>query len=279
MRHFLRSLARSIKLYFIFLATSACCTSTFSAEFDSLGRLTFIEGKQEIGCPVQTKDTAVILVIGQSLSANHASQKVITKYPQSVLNYFDGKCYVAASPLLGASSQYGEFITPMADLLIESKKYKTVIIAASGIGGTSIVRWQEGGDLNDMVSTVVDRLNAMYRITDVIWQQGESDYLGGTPTTAYITSFESLANTLQSKNVSAPVLISVSSKCGPDWLEDNPTSLAQKLLIDNKKVFLGVNSDQLLDANDRTPDECHLMGSGQIKIARSYANAILKKRK
>lgn len=269
----------SLKRYFLFLAACICCTHALSIEFDSLGRLTYLNDKQEIPCPIQNKETKVILAIGQSLSANHASQKFTTKYPQSVLNYFNGKCYVAASPLLGASSQDGEFITPMADLLIESKQYKTVILVASGIGGTSIARWQEGGDLNDMVFRVLDRLNAMYRVTDVIWQQGESDYLDLTSTTAYVNSFNSLAKSLKSKNVSPPIFISISTKCGPYWIENNPTSQAQKSLIDNKKVFLGVNSDLLLDAKDRTPDECHLMGSGQIKIAKSYADAILRKSK
>jgi hypothetical protein len=83
-------------------------------------------------------------------------------------------------------------------------------------------------------------------------------------------------NTLLSKNVHAPIFISVSTKCGPVWSENNPISIAQNQLIDKRVVILGVNSDKLLDAEDRTPDECHLMGSGQKKIARSYANAILK---
>jgi hypothetical protein len=267
----------SLKWCLFFLIGCIWSSYAISIEFDSLGRLIYVSDKQELGCPDQTKDTAVILVIGQSLSANHASQKFTTKYPQSVINYFNDKCYVASSPLLGASSQEGEFITPLADLLIESKQYKTVIIVASGMGGTSIARWQEGGDLNKMISNVIDRLNARYRITDVIWQQGESDYLGLTTTADYVNAFHSLARSLQSNQIIAPIFISISSKCGPHWIENNKTSLAQRLLIDNKLVFLGVNSDQLLEAKDRTPDECHLMGSGQIKIAKSYAEAILKK--
>jgi len=265
-----------MNLFFIFIMTSLYSLCAISQEFDSLGRLTYIEGKQEISCPIQNKSTAVILVIGQSLSANHASQKFTTKYPESVINYFDGKCYVAASPLLGATNQYGEFITPLADQLIKSKKYKTIIIVASGIGGTAIIRWQYGGDLNAMISRTIDGLSKLYKITDVIWQQGESDYQENTTTSAYINSFESLANTLLSKNIHAPIFISISSKCGLNWIENNPVSIAQNLLIDNKKVFLGVNSDKLLNVEDRTTDDCHLMGSGQIKIAESYANAILR---
>ena len=127
-----------------------------------------------------------------------------------------------------------------------------------------------------MISRTIDGLSKLYKITDVIWQQGESDYQENTTTSAYINSFESLANTLLSKNIHAPIFISISSKCGLNWIENNPVSIAQNLLIDNKKVFLGVNSDKLLNVEDRTTDDCHLMGSGQIKIAESYANAILR---
>jgi hypothetical protein len=266
----------SIGTFSIYLMASLYSNDAISAEFDALGRLTYIEGKHEVSCPTQNEDTAVILVIGQSLSANHASQKFITKYPNSVINFFNNKCYIASSPLLGATSEYGEFITPLADQLIKSKKYNTVIIVASGIGGTAINRWQYGGDLNTMLSKTIDQLSNSYKITDVIWQQGESDYLGHTSTVDYINSFTSLAHTLLIKKVDAPIFISISTKCGPNWIENNPISIAQNQLVDNRKIFIGVNSDKLLDVIDRTPDECHLMGSGQIKISESYANAILK---
>ena len=265
-----------MKLCFIALLTFLYSLYAISAEFDSLGRLTSIDGKEEVSCPIQSKATAVILVIGQSLSANHSSQKFSTLYPKSVTNYFNGKCYVAASPLLGATSQYGEFMTPLADLLIKSKKFKSILIIASGVGGSAISRWQHGGDINTGISNTLDQLGKQYQITHVIWQQGESDYLERTATTDYINSFNSLSKTLRSKNVRAPIFISVSTKCGPDWIESNPISIAQNHLINKNLVFLGVNSDQLLNIEDRTPDECHLMGSGQIKIARSYADAILK---
>ena len=263
-------------LLFVLISLSIYSLPTTAAEFDSFGRLISINGKVEVACPIQNKSTAVILVMGQSLSANQSSEKFSTKYPESAINYFNGKCYAANSPLLGATGEHGEFITPLADLLIASKKYKTVIIVSSGIGGTAINRWQAKGDLNTMVSKTIDQLSSAYKITEVIWQQGESDYLENTSTPAYINSFYSLSNTLLQKNIQAPMFISISSKCGPKWISNNPISTAQNLLIDNRKIFLGVNSDKLLDSEDRTPDECHLMGSGQLKIAKSYSEAILR---
>ena len=263
-------------LLFVFIALTNYSLSVIAAEFDSFGRLTSINGKVVVACPIQNKSTAVILVMGQSLSTNESSEKFSTKYPQSAINYFNGKCYASNSPLLGATGENGEFITVLADLLIESKKYKTVVIISSAMGGSAIHLWQEKGDLNTMVSDLIDQANNTYKITKVIWQQGESDYLGNTTTAAYISSFHSLFDTLLSKNIRAPIFISISSKCGPNWIDNNPISTAQNLLVDDIKVFLGVNSDKLLHSEDRTPDECHLMGSGQLKIAKSYSEAILR---
>jgi Carbohydrate esterase, sialic acid-specific acetylesterase len=117
----------------------------------------------------------VLLIIGQSNSANHADKKFTTQFPQSVFNYFEGKCYIASSPLLGATGEGGEFITPLADKLISVGAYKSVVIVSSGIGGTPISRWQKDGDLNEMLLSTLKRANQKYKITHVIWHQGESD--------------------------------------------------------------------------------------------------------
>ncbi|NDG26107.1 MAG: hypothetical protein EB120_02885, partial [Proteobacteria bacterium] len=122
-----------------------------NGQYDNFGRLTAINGKSETACPTQSSDTGVLLAIGQSNSANHADKKVATRFPSQVFNYYDGKCYVASSPLLGATGEEGEFITPLADKLIENGTYKQIVIISSGIGATPISRWQADGDLNQML--------------------------------------------------------------------------------------------------------------------------------
>jgi len=101
-----------------------------SGTHDTFGRLLSFPGKTAVPCPAQTADMAVILAIGQSNAANHASTRLTTRHPEQVFNLFDGKCYVAASPLLGATGEGGEFLTPLADRLIDDGAYKTVIIIA-----------------------------------------------------------------------------------------------------------------------------------------------------
>ena len=80
--------------------------------YDDYGRLVAYPGKAEVPCPLQAAGTAVILAIGQSNVANHADQRITTRHPGAAVNYFGGKCYVAASPLLGATQALRRYEWP-----------------------------------------------------------------------------------------------------------------------------------------------------------------------
>jgi len=248
-------------------------------QYDEFGRLVAISGKKEVSCPAQSSETGVLLSIGQSNAANFAEKKVITRYPNQVFNYYDGKCFVASSPLLGASGEEGEFITPLADKLIEYGTYKAIVIISSGIGGTPIARWQEDGDLNQMLLDTLVSIK-IYGVTDVVWHQGEADFYNSTSTKIYERSFYSLKNSLRTAGVTAPFFIAVATKCGisPYWKASNPTAIGQKNLQDNSQIFLAVNTDELLENEDRR-DLCHFSETGQLKTATAYADAIHKYRR
>ena len=63
------------------------------------------------------------------------------------------------------------------------------------------------------------------------------------------------------------------------WTADNSIATAQKTLVDNKRIFLGANTDASLGERDgRKEDGCHLSESGQYKIASAYADSINKAR-
>jgi hypothetical protein len=258
-----------------------------NGQYDHFHRLTAINGKLATACPIQSSDTGVLLAIGQSNSANYADKKVATRFPSQVFNYYDGKCYVASSPLLGASGAKGEFITLLADKLIENGTYKTIVIISSGIGGSTISRWQADGDLNQMLLDTLTPIKK-YQITDVIWHQGEADFDNRTSAKVYQKSFHSLKDSLRAAGISSPFFIAVATKCRNDarwwrvwpeqggWQADNPTAAGQKQLADNKEIFVAANTDELLADADRSSDLCHFGESGQLKTANAYANAIQK---
>jgi hypothetical protein len=245
--------------------------------FDRFGRLTFSSDKTEVACPPQSSEMAVILAIGQSNSANSSLSKISPKFGQTIYNYFAGKCYIALSPLLGATGEGGGFITPLADHLIESRAYKSVVIVASGIGATPISRWQRHGDLNEMLLETISQLIKNYNPTHIVWHQGESDFINKTSAKVYFSSFESLKKSLNDIEVRAPFLIAIATQCNqPDWTLSNPTSDGQKSLLKMDNVFLGANTDVLLSESDRATDRCHFSESGLNKTAQSYAKAIMQ---
>jgi hypothetical protein len=237
----------------------------------------YFPGKQEMECPAPGASVAVLLTMGQSNSANHGEKLYHTRHQGRVVNYFDGECYDASSPLLGATGERGEFLTYLADLLVDSGKFSAVVLVPSSIGGTPVSRWQRDGDLNEMVLSVVNQVQKHYRVTHILFHQGEADFRNYTSAKVYASSFNSLKDSLREVGVDAPFFVSISTKCGRDahWLPDNPTASGQQMVVaDDASVFLGANTDLLLSSGDRAKDECHLSESGQVKTAQSFAMAI-----
>lgn len=257
--------------------------SANAGKFDEIGRLIALPSKTLVECPRQSDDTAVLLVAGQSNAGNHGARKFTTRFPGRVVNYFEGRCYAAASPLLGASGDEGEFATPLADDLIQGGAYKAVVVVETAVGGSPIARWQDGGDIGEIMRHTLEDAARRYALTQVVWVQGESDFINFTSTAVYARSFASMLTLLPPR---VPVFVSIATRCGNaaqtgfiplvlhPWKADNPVSAAQKQSIDNVRVFLGADSDRLLDDADRREDGCHLAEGGQIKIAAAYAAAI-----
>jgi hypothetical protein len=195
--------------------------------FDNEERLASDETKVSVDCPPQGDRTAVLLMLGQSNAANYAGQRFSSSHGANVLNFYGGQCYVAASPLLGSSGTNGEYWTLLGNLLIESGKFDQVIISPVTLSGSEIARWASGGDLNAAISGTITQLQQSgYRITYVLWRQGEIDYVLNTNEEAYSLDFQSMVETLRKLNVGAPIYISIASKC----LEPSVPSRKYRLL-------------------------------------------------
>ena len=93
-----------------------------------------------------------------------------------------------------------------------------MIILSSGIGATTISRWQRDGDLNDMLLATVKAMAGKYKVTEVIWHQGETDFRNVTSTKNYVTAFNSLLQTLAEVDVVAPGYVAIATKSFANWL-------------------------------------------------------------
>jgi hypothetical protein len=238
---------------------------------DSAGRLLKYAGKIEAPCPKQTERTAVLLIAGQSNAANSGAQRHSTRHPDRVLNFMGGRCYVAASPLLGSNGFAGEYWTLMADELIDSGAFDRVILAPVAVGGSNIAQWAKGGALNTSMIPLVQDLVTHYRVTGVLWHQGESDFTLKTDPARYKEQFRSFADTLRDNSIDAPVFVSTATRCLPGWSQPNAIQAAQKELVSGSSGFkAGVDTDTLLTAQDRY-DDCHMADSGEVKTAKAWA--------
>jgi len=247
---------------------------------DEFHRLVAAPNKIEVVCPAPSESVGVLLVLGQSNAANFGEKRMTSVYPGKVVNYFSGKCYEAASPLLGAGGEEGEFLTPLADKLISDGVYKAVVIVATAIGSSSVSQWGTGGDLSPLLQLVLNDLRGKFKVSEVVWHQGEADYRN-TTLAAYARSFRSLQADLRQAGVAAPIFISVASRCGPlsTWKARNPISKAQRSLVDGRRVLLAANTDFLINTADRRQDQCHFGAVGQEKAASAYAYAIKRHRR
>jgi hypothetical protein len=226
---------------------------------DSAGRLMKYAGKIEVPCPKQTQRTAVLLIAGQSNAANSAAQRHETR------------CYVAASPLLGSTGFAGESWTLMADELIDDRAFDRVILAPVAVGGSTVAQWAKGAALNTSMICLIQDLVTHYRVTHVLWHQGESDFALKTDPARYREEFLSFADTLRANAVDAKIFVSTATRCLPGWSEPNAIQAAQhELAADAPRFEPGVDTDKLLSAEDRY-DDCHMADSGEAKTASAWA--------
>lgn len=259
-------------------------TSPNRFAFDNTGRLVSDENKTAVSCPSQSPRTAVLLIMGQSNAANHGGQRVRSEHGSKVANFFKGQCYSAESPLLGADGITGEYWTEVGNLLISSGSFDQVVLAPAAISGSAVSRWSPGGDLNPlMIDTTNELQHQGYRVTHVLWHQGEMDYVAGTTEKSYSDSFAALVGALRSQDVTANIYVSVASKCLGEsnggthkHFADNPITRAQQALSHHQLgLRSGINTDTLLSDLDRH-DDCHFAGSGQQKAAEAWANLLIK---
>jgi len=214
--------------------------------------------------------TMVALVFGQSNSANHGETRYAPK--REVYNFYDGKCYVAADPLLGATGDRGSVWTRLGDMLIESGMYDKVLLVPVGVGGTPVRRWTTTGDLHRRILDSIYQLKKKgFKITHIFWHQGEADV--NTPKDDYVKMFTAMLEDIRKRGVDAPIYVAVATRCGsgPASLE---TQQAQRELVNTEKgIYPGPFTDALDTMDDRY-DSCHFSDAGLRKHAALWLAAV-----
>ena len=102
-------------------------------------------------------------------------------------------------------------------------------------------------------------------ISHILWHQGETDALIGTGSQQYQDYFLQMITAIRNHGVSAPVFVSLASRC-KKTLPDAAIRGAQIELLDvNKGILPGPDTDQL--GKSFRYDDCHFTKSGLQAVA------------
>ena len=231
------------------------------------------DARTRVDCRLPTsgeRGTAVLLILGQSNAANTLNG--FSDPGSNVFNFsiYDGKCYLAREPLLGASNAGGNFATLLARRLV-ARHYDRVILAPIAVGGTYIQQWMPTGEHNARITVAIERMRkAGIEPTHVLWHQGEGNRTDDP--TFYRRAFLGVLSTIRRDGVKAPVYVAQTTICRSETGE--AIREAQRSLVAPASgVMAGPDTDVL--GNEFRYDGCHFDMEGGSRVADMWLSAIV----
>ena len=238
--------------------------------FNTFGQLVAYPDKREVPRPAITERTMVAFVFGQSNAANRGGEKFAAA-SDAVLNYWDGRYFIAEDPLLGASNLQGGPWTAMGNKLIAAKTFDMVILEAAGISATTARDWATGGWLNPMLEQrLADTKASGLTVTHFLWHQGEDD-ANAAGVASYDAAMRTIIALARKYFPQAKFFVAQASACYRSPPDERLRRI-QRDLTRLPGVYAGPDTDQIGVA-DRY-DDCHLSGRGLERHADGWVAAV-----
>ena len=220
-------------------------------------------------------DPSVFLIIGQSNGGNHGETKHAAQRLVFNFNPFDGLCYRACDPLLGATGDGGSPWCMLGDALIADGFAQSILLCPLSVGGATVGEWAPGGTYHHRMIYGIERLReAGFRPCYVLWHQGEADALYGTSADAYAKAFRALARSLRDLDIRAPIYVATASYFAvPEGYGASQAIIrrAQQSLISLEDLILpGPDTDSIRDRFDG----CHMGSTGLQEHAQMWQTSL-----
>ena len=226
-----------------------------------------VSNKSEVSCPVED-DAYVIIGFGQSNSANFSGHRFETN--KDIVNFYNGKCYVANDPLLGATGRGGSVWIPLSEQL--KIKDKTIVLSTFGVNATKVSDWLNDDYLMPFYRENIDSLTKVYKKPNaVVWIQGESDRF--TPHEVYSEQLQDWFEILRTDFSDSNIYVTGTSYC--DNESNESILVAQRKQAENiGAVYVG-STDKLAQQSYRY-DDCHFSEMGTKALASLIAGSWIK---
>ena len=219
--------------------------------------------------------TAVILGIGQSNIANEgeASARYVPEGEVYNFNFFDGRCYVAKDPLLGASIDRSNILTRLGEFLVRRGDYNRVLLVPVAHGGTYASEWSPGGRMFPRLQWTLERLRERrIKITHILWQQGEAEAATSKPSAEdWIRHFMAMVGAIRAAGADAPIYVAQCTICCND-ANETIRSAQRKVIDPAAGIFAGPDIDAV--GRDERYDGCHFSAAGLRHAAELWHEAL-----
>jgi len=226
-----------------------------------------VSKKSEVSCPLED-DAYVIVGFGQSNSANSAGHRFEAN--NDIVNFYNGKCYIAIDPLLGATGRRGSVWIPLSEELNISNK--TIVLSTFGVGGTKVADWLNDEYLMPFYKENIDILKKVYdKPNALVWIQGESDV--STSSKVFNQQIKEWLEILRTDFSVSNIYVTGTSYC--HGKSNDAVLLAQRKQAENiGAVYVG-STDKLAQQSYRY-DDCHFSEKGVKALASLITTSWIK---
>ncbi len=225
--------------------------------------------------------TAVILSFGQSNAANTGACRYAARHRVHSFNIFDTSYYIASDPLPGASNDGGSVWGRLGDALIETGRFRSLLLVPIAVGGSYIKDWTpDDGQYWRRTRFALARLErAGIGIDMMCWHQGEADANHAmTSAQEYKSCFQRLVRQIRAAGVEAPIYVATASHCANGihpYRNHEQIRLAQRQLASARDgIFRGPDTDQFV--GDYRSDGCHFSEKGLVAVAHAWLQCIME---
>jgi hypothetical protein len=150
------------------------------------------------------------------------------------------------------------------------------VFAVASISGITLEQMLEGELYDYLVHCHRQLMSRFGRVDGLLFHQGEYNLRLHSGNNGYYGNFAELLEHLRRDEVTAPVCLSQTTRCGIRSSDTVLLDIQDRLIRDLPGVRRGPNSEGLSDPEFRLPDKCHFSLEGNRRLAELWHRCLLR---
>ena len=234
-------------------------------------RVSSVHGLDKVGLK-ELNDPLVFVTYGQSNSTNFGQIGYQHKGP--LYMFMNDEIFLFKEPTLGGTGKNSSVWGRVGDLLSVEYSNRSIVFVNAGWEGATIQQLTYDHQYDFFEKQLRSAIKIFGKIDGVLFHQGESDHIKFGRPNDYEETFLVLFKKINLISP-IPIYLSQTSVCNSPS-DKNLISIQDKLIVKYLGILRGPNTDTLIDAKYRLPDNCHFSSEGLDAMATLWATSIIK---